>query len=233
MSLHSLPLTQYMPMFLRAAWTTLWLTFAVYASVFVVGTAVAIARFNRAKKLFFIPTSVYVEVIRNVPALVVLYLVYFGMPQFGLLLDNYDAGILVLTIVIAAYLGESLRGFLEEIPVGQWEASHSLGLGPTAVMFRVILPQVIRNAWPTLVNYLMIVLFATSLLSVIDVRELTNIAGFVNDETFRPVPSFLYALVLYVVISSILQLLAAGLYVIVDPQRIAARRRRKWDSALS
>ena len=79
----------------------------------------------------------------------------------------------------------------------------------------------------------MIVLFATSLLSVIDVRELTNIAGFVNDETFRPVPSFLYALVLYVVISSILQLLAAGLYVIVDPQRIAARRRRKWDSALS
>ncbi|MCU1527867.1 MAG: amino acid transporter permease [Frondihabitans sp.] len=166
---------------------------------------VALARFSPRRGLGYGVATVYVELFRNIPSLVVLYLAYFGLPEFGIRIGNYAIGIGVLVIVIGAYLGESLRGSLQSIPAGQWEAPLSLGLTRIQTLRHVILPQMYRRAWPSLTNHLMIVLFGTPLLSVIDVRELTSAAAEINSETFRPVEVYVYAIVIYLVIGVLFQ----------------------------
>lgn len=200
-------MSRYLEQFLLGALQTLWLTLLIFALVVALSTLVAIARHFRRSRVTYAIATVYVEALRNVPALVVLYLVYFGLPQFGILLENTLAGVLVLTIVIAAYLGEALRGALDSIPAGQWEAADSLALTRAQTLRRVMLPQVFRAAWPSVINHLMIVLFATSLLSVIDVRELASAAAWINSKSFRPFETYIITILIYLALATILQLL--------------------------
>ncbi len=197
--------TAYLGDLLVGAAQTVWISLLVYVLVIALGTVVALARYNRSRRIAFGIATVYVELFRNIPALVVLYLGYFGLPSFGIRIDNYVIGIAVLVIVIGAYLGESLRGALIGIPRGQWEAPQSTGFTNGQILRHIILPQMYQRAWPSLSNHLMIVLFATPLLSVIDVRELTSAAAEVNSETFRPVEVYVYAVVIYFVLGVVLQ----------------------------
>lgn len=225
----NLPLSSYFPTLLHAAGVTLGLTVVTYALALVLATATALGRFYRTSPVSYTLSTIYVEGTRNVPSLVLLYLVYFGAPQFGIRLSNYVAGVLVLTWTIAAYLGEALRGALEAIPKGQWEASSALALSWWQTVRRIALPQMYRDSWPSLVNYLMLVLFGTSLLSTINVPELTQVAGQINSESFQPFQTYAYVFVLYYVISSALQFLSGRFRLVVDP-RSRQRRRRRWAS---
>lgn len=227
--LNVLPLSSYFPTLLGGALETLWLTLLVYVLVVVAATMLAVARHYRRVLPTYILATIFVEVTRNVPALAVLYLVYFGLPQFGIPLSQLTAGVVVLTAMVAGYLGEALRGALAAIPGGHWDAAEALGLHPAQTLIRVALPQMYLNAWPSLVNYLMIVLFGTSILSVIDIHELANVATTINDASFEPFPTYIYTLILYFALSSLLQLVAGRLHHYLDPAARAGRSRR-WAS---
>lgn len=222
-----LPLSSYFPDFLHGAEVTLVLTMVSYVLAVVAGCATALARYHRQNKLVYIPATIFVEGTRNVPSLVLLYLVYFGLPQFGIQLSSTFAGVLVLVWTTAPYLGEALRGGLEAIPQGHWEASRALGLTGWQTARRVALPQMVTNSWPLLVSYWMLTLFGTTLLSVIDVGELTQVASQVNSETFRSFEVYTYLFIIYYAMSTAAQFIFTRVHPLVDRERRALRKGRR------
>ncbi|KAF5290999.1 hypothetical protein FQR65_LT20532 [Abscondita terminalis] len=126
-----------------------------------------------------------VEVGRGVPALVVLYMVYFGLPAFGLLLENFAAAATALTFTVAAYSSEMIRAGIASVPRGQREASQALGLEPTTLFLRIILPQGMRSSIPALMGLAIMSFQGTSLAYSISVNELMSQAYQVSTITFE------------------------------------------------
>lgn len=165
----------------------------------------ALARRSRLRPLKTIG-AIYVEVIRNTPALVQIFIVFFGLPALGIHLPAYMAGVVALSINAGAYLTEIIRAGLEAVPSGQLEAAQTLGLSRTDAFFNVVLPQAMRTVYPPVINEFMQVILATSLLSVIALDELTGVASIVNSLTFETMQAFGFALVLYLVLTNLVSL---------------------------
>ena len=213
---------KYLTDLMAGTYTTVWLSVLIYVLTLCLSTAIAVFRFTPASKSLSFILAAYVEIFRNVPALVVLFLFYFGLPQIGIKLGSYGAGITVTVIILSAYTAEVIRGGLQSVAKGQWEASASLGLSKSQTYLRVGLPQAFKNSWPALTNMLMITIFSTSLLSVIDVRELTSASGLISSRTFRTLEVYVYALVIYYAVSSLLQFAFGALNRIIFPRRVNA-----------
>jgi cystine transport system permease protein len=160
------------------------------------GALVALVRLARVP--FFGRAAVlYVSCMRGTPLLVQIFVVYYGLPSIGIRFDPLTAGILALTLNVAAYLSESMRGAIAAIPRGQWYASSSLGLDRRQTMRYVIAPQALRVAVPSLSNSLISLIKDTSLVSVIGVTELMLASKEVISTTFRPLPLYLAAAAIY------------------------------------
>jgi His/Glu/Gln/Arg/opine family amino acid ABC transporter permease subunit len=142
--------------------------------------------------------TTYVELVRNVPFLPVLYLLYFGLPAVGLRLDALPCGILALTLNSAAYTVEIFRGGLAGIPPGQYVGARSLGMRPLGVFRYVIYPQLLRLSLPALGNQVVSVFLGSSLVSTIGVAELTYQSLGFGALTFRYFEVFTVAAVLYI-----------------------------------
>lgn len=172
------------PMALAAIKVTIPLTLISFALGLVIGLGVAIARMS--KNAF--PSGaarLYISVLRGVPVLVLLMLIYFGMPQFGLKLPAFVAAVIGLTLNVSAYIAETIRSAVEAVPRGQWEAAQTVGMGYRSTMRRIVVPQAARTAVPPLSNTLIGLLKDTSLVSVIAVAELFREAQFAAAPTFK------------------------------------------------
>src|SRR5438552_9045159 len=124
----------------------------------------------------------YVEVFRNTPLLIQIFIVYFGLPQLGLRLAPFASGLVALVVYAAAYNAEIFRAGLEAVPKGQHEAALSGGLSPAQALRFVIVPQAVRIAFPALGNNLVSLLKNSSLVSTIGMVELMFVA---NDISFN------------------------------------------------
>lgn len=142
--------------------------------------------------------------LRGTPTLILIFLVYFGLPAMGLRLDPYSAGILALGLNSGAFVAEVLRGGFLAVPPGQTEAARALGLRPWAMMRRVVLPQVLRVTLPPLTNEAVTLLKNTSLLSTITVFELTLFAQTAIARTFRPFEFYIATALIYLTLSALL-----------------------------
>ncbi|MGO3885479.1 MAG: amino acid ABC transporter permease [Mycetocola sp.] len=131
------------------------------------------------------PALIVVEIGRGIPALVVLYIVYFGLPAIGVLFENFAAAVVGLTFTAAAYSSEMIRAGIQSVPVGQREAAAALGLGRGASFTRIILPQGLRSAIPPLMGLAIMSFQATSLAYSISVNELMSQAYQVSTITFE------------------------------------------------
>lgn len=189
----------------------LWLTTAssllAFLGGFVLGLLGALARRSRFRVLRAIGT-VYVEIIRNTPALVQIFIVYFGLPALGIRLPSFYAGVLALSINAGAYLTEILRTGIKSVPIGQSEAALTLGLSTREAFFHVLLPQAVRIVYPPVVNEFLQVILGSSLLSVISLNELTGVTEIINSMTFRTMEAFGTALVLYLILTNAVSLLS-------------------------
>ena len=116
--------------------------------------------------------SGYINLFRGTPLLVQIIIIFYALPDLGINLSRFPAGILALTLNNGAYVAEILRGGIESIPKGQKEAAQSLGLSYIQCMYKVILPQAFKNSLPALTNSFVALLKDTSLISVIGVTEL-------------------------------------------------------------
>lgn len=146
----------------------------------------------------------YIEVIRNTPLLLQLYLIYFALPQVGVNLDPITAGIIALTLNNAAYVAEIYRAGFESIPKGLNEAASALGLSRRSTFLDVQLVPALRNVIPPLTNQIILLFLASSIASIVAVPELMHVMMGITSETFRTVETFIVGGLLYFVVAFLL-----------------------------
>lgn len=187
--------------FAEAAWVTIRISALAIALGLCLGFMAALASTSRTILLRF-PAKAYVSVFRGTPALIQLFLLYFGGPQIGLQLDPFAAGVIGLGVNIGAYMTESIRGAILAVETGQMEAARCLGLGHAQSMRNVILPQAFRlMVRPLGVNAVALVK-GSAIVSTISVVELTYTAHRYISSTYKPFEMFVLASVFYLAIVS-------------------------------
>lgn len=147
------------------------------------------------------PTIVVIEIGRGIPALVVLYIAYYGLPSIGVLLENFTAAACALTFTVAAYSSETIRAGLQSVPASQREASAALGLTALTTFGRVILPQGMRSAVPALMGLAIQSFQGTSLAYSISVNELMSASYQVSNTTFQYLNTYAVTGLIYVAIA--------------------------------
>ncbi|HEH8648708.1 TPA: amino acid ABC transporter permease [Pseudomonas aeruginosa] len=170
----------------------------------ILGFSVAVVRVTKVPVVSQI-AAVYVSAFRGTPLLVQIFVLYYGLPSVGIEFTPVTAGILALTLNVAAYLSESMREAILGIDKGQWEAGLSVGLTWGQTLWNIITPQALRLAVPSLSNSLISLIKDTSLISVITVTELMLATKEVIAETFQPLPLYLAAAGIYWLLSALFE----------------------------
>ena len=200
--------------------------FSAFAMVLGLGVAIVCALLRMSR--FRIARSgviAYVEIIRNTPFLVQIFLVFFGLPAIGFRLSPNEAAMAALVLNVGAYSTEIVRAGIESIQKGLIEAARSLGLSRMHIFFLVILPPAIQNIYPALTSQFILSMLSTSVLSAISAEELTSIANDIQSRTFRTTEVYLLVLVLYYGITLSFTLLFAFVSRVAFPSRYAGHGR--------
>ncbi len=195
------------------------LTLITFVLGIVLGLSVALARLYGPAPLVILVR--YVWLIRGTPLLVQLFLIFYGLPSAGIVLDAFTAAVIGFTLNIGAYSSEIIRATLAAIPKGQWEAAYSIGMNWPQVMWRVILPQAARIAVPPLSNTFISLVKDTSLAAV-TVPELFQAAQRLASVTYEPLILYIETALIYLMFSSVLSTLQDRL-----EQRLAHKETRE------
>jgi polar amino acid transport system permease protein len=196
-------IARYGPLLLAGLVTTL--RVCALASVIALLAGLGLALLLRARLLVVRAAArAYVEVMRGTPILVILFLLYYGGPSFGLVLDAEPVGIFGLGFYGAAYFAEIFRSGFESIPGGQLEAARMVGLTPRQIVYRIQIPQMLGLIVPPSVNQVIILVKESAVLSIIIVAELTKNATQMANETFAVVEPYLAVAVLYWVLIEVI-----------------------------
>lgn len=173
---------------LAVRWTLL-LSIAAFLGGCLGGLAIALMRTSHLAALRWLAIG-YIKLFQGTPLLMQLFLAFFVPGIFGFDVDPWGAAVLGLSLHASAFLGEIWRGCIEVVPRGQWEASAALGLRYWNQMRHIVLPQAFRVAIPPTVGFLVQLIKATSLASIIGFVELTRAAQVINNATFEPFTIF-------------------------------------------
>ncbi|MBP9661073.1 amino acid ABC transporter permease [Aeromonas caviae] len=197
------------------------LTLITFVLGIVLGLSVALARLYGPAPLVIL-VRFYVWLIRGTPLLVQLFLIFYGLPSAGIVLDAFTAAVIGFTLNIGAYSSEIIRATLAAIPKGQWEAAYSIGMNWPQVMWRVILPQAARIAVPPLSNTFISLVKDTSLAAAVTVPELFQAAQRLASVTYEPLILYIETALIYLMFSSVLSTLQDRL-----EQRLAHKETRE------
>ena len=192
-----------LPLLQNALLLTLLLSASSFVLGCVLGLFIALARISSFRVLRY-AAFVYVSIFRGTPLLVQLLLIYFCLPRIGIVLEPVPSAIIALTLFSASYLSENFRSGINAVDKGQWEAGLSMGLSYRKLMQRIILPQGLVIAIPTVGSRLIALVKDTSLASTVTVVELTRVADQVGAATFRYMEMFLMVGAIYWIINQIL-----------------------------
>jgi cystine transport system permease protein len=146
----------------------------------------------------------YVWLFRGSPLLVQLFVIFYGLPNVGIVLDPLTAAIIGFSLNVGAYNSEVIRGVIESIPKGQWEAAYSMGMTREQALRRAILPQAARVALPPLSNSFIALVKDTSLAAVLTVPEVFQAAQRIASVTYEPLILYTEAALVYLLFSSVL-----------------------------
>ena len=197
------------PEFLDGALFTIWLSGASMAISLVVAVFGALARTSGPRWLRAI-VATYVELIRNTPFLVQVFLIFFGLPTVGLRLDANQGALIAMVLNGTAYTIEIVRAGIEAVGHGQVEAGRALGLHGFGVFRLIVLPQALRVVVAPLGSQFILLMLNSSIVSVIAADDLTAAAQDVSGRTFRSFESFITVTVIYLVLSLLFQAVFAG-----------------------
>jgi polar amino acid transport system permease protein len=204
----------------RGAATTIALSFAGIVLGFAVGALVCMARVSRRPWLRRLGGA-YVSVFRGVPLLVQLLFIYYFLAEYGLDVPAIVAAVGALALSSGAYQAEILRGALNAVPRGQGEAATALGFSGLDTWRRILLPQALRISAPPLINEFILLIKASSLVSVVGIAELTRVSMNIASETYRPLEAYVGGGLFYLAIN----LCLAGAGAIVERRLAAAGAR--------
>nr|WP_210281505.1 amino acid ABC transporter permease [Pseudochelatococcus contaminans] len=189
---------------------TIPLTLLAFTFGLLLGLVTALLRLFAPRPLAAI-AGVYVWVIRGTPLLVQLFVIFYGLPSIGVLLDAFPAALIGFTLNIGAYTSEIIRAAISSVPRGQWEASYSIGMSWSQTVTRTILPQAARVAVPPLSNTFISLVKDTSLAAAITLPELFQTAQRIVATTYEPLILYILAALVYLALSSVLTVLQARL----------------------
>ena len=190
-----------LPFLLTGAYYTLIITLVSMFFGLIIGLLVAIARLKGNRLLRYI-AQVYVSIIRGTPTLVQIFIIYFGLVDYGIQLNPLPAACLALSINIGAYISETFRGAILSVPKGQREAALATGMTEGQTMFRIIIPQAFRYAIPPLGNTCVGMLKETSLVSTIAVTELLRSSQLLIAQYYTYMPFYLTIAFMYWIMST-------------------------------
>jgi polar amino acid transport system permease protein len=187
------------------------LTLYVTGASLVIGGIIGLILVGATRSPFAIVRGIatlYINVVRVIPPITWLFLIYFGLPQFALKLTTIQAAIIGFSVIASAFMAEIYRSGLLSIPDGQREAAHALGLSTVTTVRHIITPQAFRVALPAIATYGIGLLKDSALASTIGVREITYYAQQAAKQTHEGLLSFIVAGALYIVISLVVALVA-------------------------
>lgn len=215
-STRELLLSSLVPLARGALTATIPLALISFAIGLVLALGVALARIS-GSALLRTGARVFISVIRGTPLLVQLFIIFYALPGLGWVIDPFPSAVIAFSLNVGGYAAEAIRAAILSVPRGQWEAAQTIGLGRSATLTRVILPQAARVAVPPLSNTFISLVKDTSLASSVMVVELLRQAQNIAAPTYQFLALYSLAAVYYWVICTVL----SGLQ-----QRLEARLER-------
>ena len=197
--------------FIQSFWQILLpgLTMTIPLTVISFAIALVIALFTAIVQIAEVPmlkplARLYVWIIRGTPLLVQLFVVFYGLPSLGLVLDAFLSAIIVFSINTGAYASETIRAAIEAVPPGQMEAGYCVGMTYAQCMRRIILPQALRTAFPPLSNSLIGLIKDTSLAANITIMEMFMAAQRIAARTYEPFALYCEVGLVYLIVCTVL-----------------------------
>ncbi|HEY0918898.1 amino acid ABC transporter permease [Devosia sp.] len=200
------------------------LTLQLSATTMVIGLAIGLgvaALSTSSNPWLRLPARGYVELIRNTPLLVQLFIVFFGLPSLGVRLNANDAAVIALSINLGAYGAEIIRAGIESIRRSQVEAGRALGLTALQTFRHVVLFQALKAIYPALASQFVLLMLATSIVSAIGASELFHQAAFIESRTFRSFEAYTLITISYLGLTLGFRLLFSAIYWLVFVRRPA------------
>ena len=182
---------------------TIPLTIISFSLAMVIAVAAALVQYARVPFLRQL-TRFYIWVIRGTPLLVQLYVVFYGLPSLGIMLDPFPAAVIVFSLNEGAYCAETMRAALEAVPAGQLEAGYCVGMSWLQIMRRIVLPQAFRTAFPPLSNSLIGMVKDTSLAANITMAEMFMATQRIVARTYEPLALYCEVGLIYLLFSTVL-----------------------------
>jgi len=196
---------QEFPLFLQGAWLTIQLSLVATAMGFAIGSLCAIGRRSGVKPVS-LACGLYVELIRNTPLLVQIFLVYFGLSSIGWKVPAMYAAVIALVINVGAYTSEIMRAGMDSIHRGQLEAAECLALNRAQVYWHVILRPAMERVYPALTSQFILLMLGSSITSQISVEELTAVANRVQSDTYRSFETYIVVAAAYMILALLMRL---------------------------
>ena len=183
--------------FAQGAVVTVTLSFVGILLGLPIGLGLALIRWANVPVAAWVVT-LYVSVLRATPLVTLLLLLFFALPNIGVPIDPYSAAILALVMNTSAFNCEIWRAALINFPSDQYEAAQAVGMRAEQRFRRIVLPQIVRQSLPALVNEMSLLIKVTPVLAVVGVVDITRAAVRIGAETYEPLPPFLVAVAIYV-----------------------------------
>ncbi|MBD3919244.1 amino acid ABC transporter permease [Paenibacillus sp. PR3] len=200
----------FMPVFLEGAWMTVKLSVLSLALGLVLGIIGGLCKTSSIWPLRAV-ANLYTWIFRGTPLLVQLFILYFGLPQLGITMGPFQAGVLGMALNTGAYATEIVRSGLMAVDRGQSEAASALGMSRSVALFRVIGPQAIKVIIPPLVNQFIMTIKNSSMVSLVTITELFRTGESVIVSTFRSFEVYSVIAIMYLIMTSILMIVAKQL----------------------
>ena len=196
---------------LEGAWLSIQLSVRAMILGLVVSILCALGKTSGPKPVRW-AINVYIEVIRNTPFLVQIFLIFFGLPTMGIRLSPDLAALIAMVVNVGAYATEIIRAGIESIQKGQIEAGLALGLRPLQVFRYIVLKPALRTVYPALTSQFILLMLSSSVVSAISADELTSVANNIQSQTFRSFEIYIVVTAMYLCLSLMFSALFAGIY---------------------
>jgi putative glutamine transport system permease protein len=202
--------TDYFGLYMRGFGITIISSLIALIGSFALGTIIAIFRISSIRPLRWVGTA-YVEFIRNIPLLLIVFVFYYGLPSLGITLSGFICGTVGLTVYTASFIAEAIRAGIMSVPKGQTEAALSSGLTYAQTMWNVVLPQAVKIVIPPLSNQFINLVKNSSMLGVFAGLDLMYYGDLVASKTYATFDTYIFVALLYLVLTLPLSYMALRL----------------------
>lgn len=203
MTLDFSPAIAGLPQLLHGAIITLQVTACALILGVLLGTLIGIARLNPKNRVLYNLATGYVMLIRGTPLIVQLFILFFGLPQFGIMLPAFVSGVLGLGLYSAAYISEVVRGAIQSVDRGQTEAARSIGMSSAQAMRAIILPQAVVRMIPPLGNEFIALIKNSALVSLLTITDVMHEGQKIISVSYRSLEVYLVVAAIYFVMTTL------------------------------